>query len=211
MSSKKGEVFNMNRRLYDKLKLDTIGMNCFFESLTTSLEYFAMEYIAMLYTTYSLFYSYDDFIDISIDKSPEEYLCINKLIFGSVKPSTWFSKIYTNYFSYNCKNLYLLENVKDIDVKQADRKFLKEVKKEYLDNDISVIVQVSASKLKQEYLSIGGTATSGENLLHYINLIDMNEDNCTIIDTNFKIKGDIPTESFVNSLYYNDGYNFLNI
>lgn len=100
----------------------------------------------------------------------------------------------------NNEDLDLFNYIKDIKCYKANKDFLIELKRKYLDKDISVMVAISAVKLKQEYLNIGVDHVLGDNSLHYINLIDMNEDTCTIIDTNFKVKGKIPTDSFINSL-----------
>ena len=198
----------MNKSMYDKLKLQTIGMDCFYESISTSINYLGMDYLALLYTIYNLFYNYNDFINISIDRSPEEYLCTgNKLMFN-IRPLTWLKYIYGEYFYNNTEDMDLFKYLKDIKSTKANKDFLIELKSKYLDSDISVMIPISAAKLKQEYLNIGGDDVLGDNSFHYINLIDVNEEYCTIVDTNFKVKGEISTNSFINSLGFSNNLLF---
>lgn len=197
----------MNKNLYEKLSLDSIGIDCFFQSITTSINYLNLGYLALSYTTYSMFYDPNEFMHLEIERLPEDYLSDNnKLIFKN-RPITWLKKIYHEYFyKNNCINWqnYII----DKDITQINDTIWENIKTVFLDNDLPVIVEIQAEKLRNEYSNIGANVALGEMSPHMLNLIDINKEDCVIVDTFFKAKGIIPTEAFVNALSFNGSYKF---
>lgn len=192
----------MNR--LNNFNIVPIGPNCYYNALSASLDFWGHIDIMLLHTGYDFLYKdIKSFIHLNITGDIEDYLLKRNPLIFAIRPDTFFENTICQ-----ARELNVEVNTGYLVVPLETKSFAsaKSICKEYCEKGFPIIVAIDVSALKDDYGSIGATIP-GTASRHLINILDIRDDKCWIVDSQLRANGYINLDSVIRAAS-SFGYNF---
>lgn len=182
-----------------EMNLIPIGTNCYFNALSSALEYLDQFDYVLTLTTYDFLYKDStSFSSLSIESDITKYISkSNPLIFDIRPHSIFLNTIYhlRDNMTDHTKGLDVIE----LQWPEADE--FEEICQQYLERKIPLLLNVNVSLLKDEYAAIGAHLPRGSESIHLVNLFKIYGKVGWIVDTQFRANGFISLEALKRAVY----------
>ena len=182
------------------LTLNSIGVNCYYSAIASALGYLNHLEVMFGLTAFDfLFKDIESFTLLEVPNGIEEYLSpLDPLIFAK-KPKSFFRN-----------TVFLLREIWD----ECDTSYDILPLEAYTENDfvslcfeytrksIAIILELNVALLRDEYERMGALLPRGKDAIHMVNLFDVDNKSCHIIDAQFRANGRIAIDSIIRGTSY---------